>query len=154
MSERRPLRFESLQDVLLDVETLLSGYQMLGNWSLGQVCQHLAKVLDMSRTSSPEAGPHVLEERTRTIMKRRVFSSGVIAAGVDVPGSPLPDPADTLDDRAEVERLREAISAYLAHTGPIGAHPLFGALTTDEGLRFQCVHASHHLSFLIPVQVS
>src|SRR5947209_6592678 len=56
--ERRDLRFRSYDDVLADAgAVLLSGYGRAGNWSLGQVCHHLAAVMEMSLDGFPSRFP-------------------------------------------------------------------------------------------------
>ena len=39
---RRTLRYESLDEVMADVERLLEGHTTVGHWSLAQICRHLA----------------------------------------------------------------------------------------------------------------
>ena len=43
MAERRNLSFSRLDEVMPDVDRLLAGHRTVGNWSLGQICNHLAK---------------------------------------------------------------------------------------------------------------
>jgi len=41
--DRRQINFCELDEVVADVEHLLSvDYQRAGNWTLGQICDHLA----------------------------------------------------------------------------------------------------------------
>jgi len=48
-STRRELRFESLDEVLADVEILVSGgHRTVGNWTLAQILTHLQKTFDAS----------------------------------------------------------------------------------------------------------
>ena len=42
---RRTLRYESFDEVMPDVERLLDGHTTVGNWTLAQICHHLAAVL-------------------------------------------------------------------------------------------------------------
>jgi len=42
---RRTLRYESLDEVMPDVERLLEGHTTVGTWSLAQICRHLATVM-------------------------------------------------------------------------------------------------------------
>jgi hypothetical protein len=43
---RRSLRFDTLEEAVLDAEVLLkNGYVMTGNWDLTQCCNHMAKVM-------------------------------------------------------------------------------------------------------------
>ena len=48
MNERRTLEFERIDDVMSEVDRLLDGYASAGNWSLGQICNHLAGTYRMS----------------------------------------------------------------------------------------------------------
>ena len=47
---RRELHFQSIQDILDDVEAVQAAPQIetLGNWSAGQIFKHLANTIDMS----------------------------------------------------------------------------------------------------------
>ncbi len=56
------------------------------------------------------------------------------------------------DERAAVEKLKQAVERLKAYTESIVPSPLFGHMTKDEAVGMQLVHAAHHLSFLIPKQ--
>src|SRR5262245_58687809 len=45
---RRTVRYESYDDLLADAERMAgTEFHTLGNWSLGQICKHLARSIDM-----------------------------------------------------------------------------------------------------------
>jgi hypothetical protein len=46
--KRRQLAFASLDEVMPDVERLLTGHVTVGRWSLGQICNHLAAALRLT----------------------------------------------------------------------------------------------------------
>ena len=49
VTQRREVRYDSYDDLLSDAEHLASGdVQTVGNWTLGQIFQHLAKTLNSS----------------------------------------------------------------------------------------------------------
>jgi hypothetical protein len=51
---RRSLKFEQLDEVARDVESLLAGgCQSVGRWDLAQVCQHLADWMSFSSRWMP-----------------------------------------------------------------------------------------------------
>jgi hypothetical protein len=144
---RRTLRFDSLDEVMPDVERLLEGHSTVGAWSLAQICRHLATV--MSRTVDlPASTPHDPSRWAGEEGKRQFFESGVVPEGI--PTSPSLLPAEALDEREEAEGLRQAIAHYNASPGPVVPHVLFGFLTREEWDRFHCAHAAHHLSFAVP----
>jgi Protein of unknown function (DUF1569) len=144
---RRTLRYESLDEIMPDVERLLAGHSTLGNWSVAQICRHLAtamrRVVDL-----PASTPHDTSRWVGDEGKRQFFESGMYAEGM--PTSPVLQPAEGLGDREEAEGLRQAIAHYKASPGPVIPHALFGFLTREEWDRFHCIHAAHHFSFVVP----
>ena len=53
---RRELHFNSLDDILADVDRLASSREIrtLGNWSAGQIFEHVARVMDKSIDGSEQ----------------------------------------------------------------------------------------------------
>jgi hypothetical protein len=147
MPGRRTLRYESLDDVMPDVERLLEGHATVGTWSLAQICRHLAmsmrRAVDMPASTPADPSLRLPEER-----KREVFESGVLPEGLD--GPPEIMPSETLFAREEAEGLRAAIAHYRASPGPAMTHRFFGPLTRAEWDRLQLIHFAHHLSFAVP----
>ncbi len=146
-SGRRALRYETLDEVMPDVERLLEGHTTVGNWSLAQICRHLAtvmrRVVDLPASTPSDPSKWVPEEE-----KRRVLESGVLPEGLPGPTDLMPP--KSLDDREEAEGLRAAIAHYRASSGPVIPHRIFGPLTKVEWDRLQLVHFAHHLSFAVP----
>jgi hypothetical protein len=144
---RRTLRFDSLDQVMPDVERLLEGHTTVGNWSLAQICRHLAtvmrRVVDLPASTPSDPSKWVSQEE-----KRQVMESGVLSEGL--PGPPELMPPESLDEREEAEGLRAAIAHYQASSGPVIPHRIFGPLTKAEWDRLQLVHLAHHLSFAVP----
>src|SRR3954467_5912292 len=108
---RRTLRYHSFDEVMPDVERLLAGHTTVGNWSLAQICRHLAtvmrRVVDLPASTPQNPSQWVPEEQ-----KRQVLHAGLLAEGL--PGPPEIMPADTRGDREEAEGLRAAIAYYKA----------------------------------------
>ena len=144
---RRTLHFNSLDDVMPDVERLLQGYTTVGNWSLAQICHHLStvmrRVVDLPASTHVDPSQWAPEER-----KREVLESGLIPEGLPAP--PEIVPTGEFNEREEAESLRAAIAHYKASNGPVIPHRIFGPLTKAEWDRIQCIHCAHHLSFAVP----
>ena len=149
MSERRPLNYASLHDVMPDVDRLLQGHRMGGKWTLGQICSHLSRGLQRTVEGPPIKAPWLMRVFFGRIAKKHVFRTGSMPEGVKIPALSLVPP-DSVDDRAEAEALRSTIRLFLDAPGPLGKHPLFGALSDEEWRRFHCIHCAHHLSFALP----
>jgi hypothetical protein len=144
------LRYQSLDEIMPDVGRLLQGHTTVGNWSLAQICRHLAT--SIRRTADlPASTPVDLSRRLGEEQKRQFFELGTFAEGI--PTLPLLVPGEALDEREKAEALRQAIAYYRASPGPVVPHPLLGELTRDEWDRFQCIHVAHHFSFAIPEEL-
>jgi Protein of unknown function (DUF1569) len=133
--------------VMPDVERLLDGHATVGDWSLAQICHHLAatmrRVVDLPASTPFDSSLWVGEEK-----KREVLESGLIPEGL--PGPQAVMPAEPLGEREEVEGLRQAIAYYKASAGPVVPHRFFGPLSKAEWDRLQLIHLAHHLSFAVP----
>lgn len=148
MSQRRTIEFARLDDVMPEVDRLLAGHAMAGNWTLGQVCNHLADTYRMSVEGFGVQAPWLVRATLGRVIKKKVLGDGRMKAGIKVPEKFLPKSG--LDDRAEAEALRATIAHYLAHPEPRAPHPFFGRMTGDEWDRLHLIHSAHHLSFAVP----
>jgi hypothetical protein len=144
---RRTLRFETLDDIMPEVERLRTGHTTVGAWSLAQICRHLAtatrRVVDLP--ASTEFDPSLLVPEDR---KRQVFESGVLPEGLPGPAEIMP--TEVLGEQEEAEGLRAALDHYRASPGPAAPHRFFGRLTKAEWDRLVLIHCAHHLSFAVP----
>jgi Protein of unknown function (DUF1569) len=148
MAERRPLEFSSLTEVMPEVDRLLERHRTGGNWSLGQICNHLSDSLIYSVNGFGVKAPWLIRMTLGRIFKRQLFQSGQMRAGIKLPEKFLPK--NGLDSRAEAEALRAALERYSAHAGSLADHPMFGPMNRDEWTRLHCIHCAHHLSFVHP----
>jgi len=145
---RRELAFSSLDQVMPEVDRLLAGYSKVGNWSLGQMCNHLTSGITGSVEGFPLQAPWLLRKTLGRRIIRGILKEGKMREGVQIPEAIRPKPG--LDDRAEAEALRAAIRLFAAHHGPLAAHPLGPPLSRSEWERLHSIHCAHHLSFAIP----
>ena len=100
---RRTLPYQSLDEVMPDVKWLLDGHTTVGNWSLGQICRHLATALRFSvdRPATTERDP---SKYASADQKRAFFESGTVEEGRPMlRGLAV---SDSLDDAEEAEGLR------------------------------------------------
>ena len=155
MPTRRELRFDTLDDARRDVRHLTAvGYDRAGNWSLGQACCHLAIWVRYPIEGFPALPlwqrplAWVLRNTVAPAYTRRVMASGRVPCGIPAPLGTV-SPAATADAEgvtqyeAQLDRLRD----YL---GTPHRSPLLGQLSNAELKTLSCVHAAHHLSFLVP----
>jgi hypothetical protein len=148
VKERRKVEYASLQQVLADAERLCRGpIKPLGNWSAGQVFQHLAWVLDTSIDGTDARFPLLLRIMAR-LMKKKLLG-GPMPPGFKLPSSAqklVPGPTST---EVGLAALKAAIARQ--EREPARApNAVFGKLTRDEWNQLHLKHAALHMSFLVP----
>jgi hypothetical protein len=148
---RRSLRFASLDDVATDVERLANAKDIrtLGNWSAGQIFQHLANAINHSIDGFGHRLPAMIRFFLRVFFKGRILRKPM-SAGFQLPASAradlIPPPIDLPDG---LQSIRAALARLHSET-PCQPHPAFGPLTPEEWLQLHCRHSELHLSFLVP----
>src|SRR4051812_14978085 len=87
---RRSLRYESFDEVMPDVERLLEDHLTVGNWSLAQICRHLAAVLrrhvDLPASTTFDPSRRVSEEQKRPMLEFGVLPHGITPPPGVIPG--------------------------------------------------------------------
>lgn len=145
--DRRPLRFASMDEIMPEVDRLLAGHRTVGNWTLGQICGHLASVNRMF-VDLPAGQQHDPSLRVSAEQKQQVFTTGQLPEGSSMP--PMIQAPEPIGAETGVEQLRESLAYYQASPGPVAEHRRLGPLTKDEWDRLLCIHCAHHLSFAHP----
>jgi hypothetical protein len=145
---RRPVNYRSLTEVLTEAETAAaSGAATTGNWSLGQILEHLATAIDRSIDGFNFTVNWPTRLLGRFVFKRRMLRDGM-PTGIRLKGSAIKDlvpPATTVE--AGLASLRRAIGRFQTE-GRRAAHPVFGTLSPEESLALQLRHAELHMSFV------
>jgi len=146
---RRELRYRSLAELLEDAERLAQGgARTLGNWSQGQIYDHLAKSLDSSIDGIDFKMAAPLRWVLSLLFKRK-FITGSIPPGYTVPAKELA-PAEI--SKAEgLAKLQQAVARFEAEPQR-AEHPIFGDLGDDGWRQFHLRHAEMHMSFIVPAE--
>jgi hypothetical protein len=149
VQNRRRLHFDTIEDILHEVEKLNAGeIKTLGNWSGGQILKHLATLMDHSIDGSPMRLGWPMRMLGR-MLKRRILSKGM-TPGVQLKGQAadamVPPPTTWEEGMAIIRKAARRIQAETKRE----PSPFFGSMTRDEWDRLHCRHAELHLSFLVP----
>ncbi|HIE95975.1 MAG TPA: DUF1569 domain-containing protein [Planctomycetes bacterium] len=141
---RREIRYESIDDYVADAERLAGpNVHTLGNWSPGQIHEHLATTMNSSIDGFSSMLPAPVRWLLTLLMKRKFLTKG-LPAGFKAPSNFVPAATSVEDGlaamRAAVARQKEESSR--------AQHPGFGRLTHDEWNDFHLRHAELHMSFL------
>ena len=148
MTRRSDLTFACLDDVMTDVERLMARHVTVGQWSLGQILNHLTTAIRLTleghrRSTEPT--------REQEVTRRYFFRSSKFPEGMEIP-LPILNPQLDRDINIEAIALRETIARFVSFDGELPAHPRLGPLTKEQWSRFHCMHCAHHLSFAVPVR--
>jgi Protein of unknown function (DUF1569) len=145
---RRQLHFADYQELLDDVHLLAScPTRQLGNWSLGQILQHLARAMNMAIDGPPYKPAWILRV-LGPFFKKRVISRPM-SPGFRLPknaGALIPAPCDVAAGVAAVEKA----VARLQQSPDRKPHFVFGPMTREEWDLLHMRHAEMHLSFIVP----
>ncbi len=147
---RRRLRFDSIADLNAELDRLRAGtYRKLGNWTLPQVCRHVAMTITGSLTPPPSDEPTAEE----SAMKQKFFGMVMGSAGMpeNLPiGNPaLIPPADC--SNAEIDVLKSAFQSLATYPHKCVKVGRCGPVPVIELIPLHLAHAAHHLSFLEPL---
>lgn len=150
---RRKLRFESIDEVLVDVDKIVAAAQAgtlesIGNWKPGQVLAHVAAWIEYGYVGYPMKKPLWI---IRFIMKRMLpgmLNSGM-SPGVKIPG--ISGGTTGQDDQPldhAAERLKKAFLRLKSGEQCDYDSPAFGAMSHQDRILLNLRHAELHLSFL------
>jgi hypothetical protein len=149
-AQRRELMFHSIDEVLREVDALLEGaragrVKTCGNWTLGQILNHLAAWAEYSYTGMPMKVPWFVRLLLRG--RRHKFINEPMRAGVRIPkvegGTLATEPAEV---EPAAGRYR-AVLERLKREHPNRKHPIFGDMPHEDWIKLQLRHAELHLGF-------
>jgi len=146
---RRQLKFNTLDEILADVERLAQGkVRAIGNWSPGQNIKHLALIMNGCMDGIPYKAPFYL--RAVAWFLKNKFVKNPMPAGFDLPKAAAAQlvPGDTSWEEG-TQALRTALQR-LKTEPQRHPHPVLGELTREQWDQLHCRHSELHLSFLIP----
>lgn len=145
---RQSLELDDLSEVAAHARSLSeSGYERLGNWSLAQICHHLARTME----SSVDGFPRTLPVPISTVMRWMFFNVPFmpqLIGRIRVPTLPVLSPDEVEDEATELQRLADAVARVSASDVVFQRNPIMGRFTPEQWHFFHLWHARHHLSFL------
>lgn len=146
---RRSLDFHSFDKVIADLDRLQTGYEKGGNWSLGQVCNHLGIFVRGSLDGFTTPRPPWLLRLIGPLLVRRMLKKRAMPVGIKVPAHF--QPKDGTEDAREVQDLKDLLQRFDQHRGPVHPSPL-AKMSYDTWRDLHLIHCAHHLSFLHPTE--
>ncbi|MFI4917462.1 MAG: DUF1569 domain-containing protein [Phycisphaerales bacterium JB060] len=156
-ARRRDLHFSSFEEVSAELDRLESSLDAgtiatTGNWTPGQVFEHLGKFLKFAYDGFPTKAPPPVRWIGRLMLKRKATQTEEpIPSGFKLPrqaSALLPE--EDIADRDGLAFLREQIARVQRGETMTQTSPLLGRLTHEEWITLQRKHMALHLSFLDP----
>lgn len=150
VSRRIELYFDCLSDAIADVDQLhREGWSRAGNWSLGQILDHLNITLRFSFGDIPFYLPMPIRPIVKLVFWPTIVKGKPIRLRGVAPKKL--QPRSEPDESAFVQEFTELVKKHFAPNvefAPI--HPVFGRLARQDWLLVQKWHVTHHLSFMVP----
>lgn len=147
---RRDLHFNSLDEIVADVETLVAapGTKTLGNWPLSRLITHISSTIDNSIDGFSAKAPFVIR-LVGPLLKKRMCTKRM-SPGIKLPRAAEADAfPDSSDPQEALAQLKAAVERTRSEQ-MLAAHPAFGKMTNDEWIQLHLRHSEMHLSFAIP----
>jgi hypothetical protein len=147
-AKRRTLHFDSYDELLAEVHSLAARpTRHLGNWSLGEACQHLAVAMNMA-IDGAGFKPNLLLRLVGPFLMKRIISRPMS------PGFKFPKTATALVPKdADVAAGVAALEAAIARVQGIPdrqPHAVLGRMTREQWDQLQFRHSEMHLSLILP----
>lgn len=149
VSERRTLRFATLDDALAEAERLAAAtVKTGGHFGYGQILEHLARTIDVVNGSLPVPRVPWPLRLVAKALKSRILD-GPMPSGVRLPAKTqsILWPSEAIQTEAGLQHYRVSVNQFNRLT-TLPIHPVFGKLTKSEQIQLQCRHAELHLSFV------
>lgn len=147
-AERRKIDYPTLDDVLADARRLVeANAETTGNWSLGQILQHIATVMEKTANGFEMKAALPIRLLGRFVLKHLFLKYGM-SPGFQLKGAAAKEllPDDT-DPQQELERLARAVEQLKTQT-EFPDHAFFGPMDQEFAQRINCRHSELHMSFV------
>jgi hypothetical protein len=132
--------------MLAEAERLVKGgTTQLGNWSLGQVLQHLALIQAASIDGYPKLMPWPIRFLLTVCLKKWMLRKGFPPSGPNMK-TLSPEPIDAAVALANLRAATDRVK----HETQRSPNPGFGRMSLEEWNLLYLRHAELHLSFCLP----
>ncbi len=142
---RRKVRYESLDELLADAQRLSeTEVCALGNWSQGQIYEHLARSFNSSIDGVGFSLPAPVRWLMSLLMKQKYLKKEV-PAGFKTTDQFMPGETSVEEGLSSLQRAIARQKQESRRT----SHPVFGDIGREGWNDFNLRHAEMHMSFLV-----
>lgn len=149
--QRRQLDLRDADGVIAEVNRLrTNGYQPLGKWNLGQMCEHLTGTMRFGLDPSNRRLPWIVRKLVTNRAVANLLRTRSMPAGIPVPRRLKPTSSPETDDPGKIDEYLAVVAEIRDFQGPLPPFPLADQVSLENWKQIQWIHAAHHLSFLVP----
>lgn len=145
---RRQVSYQTLDDIVVDAERMAAaGAPTTGNWSKGQIFEHVALIMDMTVNGFTFTLNPFVRFFAKTFFLKRFLKNGM-PSGFK-PSKPVAQkvvPEET-DEQQALNHLRSAIERLKQLDHDV-EHAVFGKLDPNQARAINRRHAEMHMSFI------
>ncbi len=153
IADHRQLRFESIDDVLAEIDRIVQAEEQgtlraVGNWTPGQIMAHIAAWIEYGYDGYPLKPPPWFIRWILRRMGKKYLRDGM-PKGARIPG--VEDGtygADDMPTREAAARLKTAFMKLKRGEPARFDSPGFGKMDHEDRVRLNLRHAELHLGFL------
>lgn len=155
VAPRRAVRYQTLDDFERDLDrieaALASGrLRTSGNWSVGQILDHLARFAQCALDGFPSRAPWIIRKIIILLFKKKIMSGEPMPPGYKIPKQAnFLAPRDDITPEEGVSKMREVFARLHAGERFTADSPIFERLSHEEWCKAQLGHAAMHMSFLM-----
>lgn len=155
--ERREVVFGSLDEIVAEAERLVAApsVKLLGNWTLGQLLDHIALGMDASIDGTKGRAPWYMRAMMWFLRGKMLkgLETGGVPAGFSMPKDLEQDFKPGPDVTAELglDHLKRSVER-LKTEEKRSPHVAFGEITREQHDLVHRRHAAMHLGFVVPVE--
>ena len=149
-SERRTLHYETLNDLVEDAEKMAAlKHRTVGNWTFGQILEHMAIAMNGSIDGFPFKGSWIARTFVAPFIKNSLLTKPM-KPGIKLPKAVVDAyiPSPETDATEALANVKSAV-ARLATDKPTAKHPFLGDLAIEEWMSLHIRHAELHMSFVV-----
>lgn len=142
------MKVTSLDEVLRELDALNLWAKADASTVAAQLA-HCAQSVEFSMTGYPAVAMKspFFRATIGKIAKWKFIKAGKMSHDTNAPSVGAPTPEEKTPEAA-VQRLRNAIAKFRAHTGPLHPHLAYGELTRDEYDTMHALHIADHFRAL------
>ena len=154
VQDRRKLRFQSIDELLADMDRIViadkaGALRRTGNWTAGQAFGHLASWLNYAHEGYPNRPPWFIRAFLR--LKKKKYMRDGMPAGVRIPGVAEGTFAtQRMSTEQGSQALRQSLLRLKSGEPAKFESPAWGPMNLEDRIAMQLRHAELHLSFLHP----